>query len=55
MNWSMWTDGGIGMRKVLTITGKVVGTLGKVLLAGALLIGTFVMNCIGALICAIDR
>lgn len=55
MNWSMRTDGGIGMRKAMAITGKAVGTTGKILLAGALLMGTFVVNCIGALICAIDR
>lgn len=32
---------------------KVVGTIGRFALAGALIIGYFVMNIIGALICAI--
>ncbi len=41
------------MRKALAITGKAIGVTGRVLLAAALLVGTFVMNCIGALICAI--
>ena len=32
---------------------KIVGTIGKFALAGALIIGHFVMSIIGALICAI--
>lgn len=32
---------------------KVVGTIGRFALAGALIAGHFVMNVIGALICAI--
>lgn len=32
---------------------KVVGTIGRFALSGALIIGHFVMNVIGALICAI--
>lgn len=32
---------------------KVVGTIGRFALAGALIAGYFVMNVIGALICAI--
>lgn len=43
------------MRKALFITGKAVGTASKALLAGAIIAMTFVMNCIDALICAIDR
>lgn len=36
------------MKKTLLFTGRV-------LLIGAILIGTFVMNCIGMLICAITN
>ena len=32
---------------------KIIGTIGRFALAGALIIGHFVMNIIGALICAI--
>ena len=32
---------------------KVVGTIGRFALAGALIVGNFVMSIIGALICAI--
>lgn len=32
---------------------KVVGTIGRFALAGALIVGYFVMSIIGALICAI--
>ena len=32
---------------------KVIGTIGRFALAGALIIGHFVMSIIGALICAI--
>lgn len=32
---------------------KIVGTVGRFALAGALIIGHFVMNIIGALICAV--
>ena len=32
---------------------KIVGTIGRFALAGALIIGHFVMSVIGALICAI--
>lgn len=32
---------------------KIVGTFGRFALAGALIIGHFVMNIVGALICAI--
>ena len=32
---------------------KLVGTIGRFALAGALIIGNYVMNIIGALICAI--
>ena len=32
---------------------KVVGTIGRFALAGGLIVGNFVMNNIGALICAI--
>ena len=32
---------------------KIVGTIGRIALAGALIIGHFVMSIIGALICAI--
>lgn len=42
------------MKSALVFTGRAIGAVGKVLIAVAILIGTFVMNCIGALICAID-
>ena len=39
--------------KALKVTGKVIGTFGRYTLAGALILGHFIMNIIGALICAI--
>lgn len=39
--------------KSLRVAGKVVGTVGRYTLAGALIVGHFVMNIIGVLICAI--
>lgn len=39
--------------KALSVAGKVVGTVGRYALAGALIVGHFVMNIIGVLICAI--
>ena len=39
--------------KALRVAGKVVGTVGRYTLAGALFVGHFVMNIIGVLICAI--
>lgn len=44
----MYNNGGIGMKAL-----KIVGTIGRIALAGALIIGHFVMSIIGALICAI--
>ena len=32
---------------------KIVGTIGRIAFAGVLIVGHFVMNIIGALICAI--
>lgn len=34
---------------------KVLGIILKVLFAGLLIIGTIVMNIIGAILCAVDR
>ena len=39
--------------KALKVTGKVIGTIGRYTLAGALVLGHFIMSIIGALICAI--
>ena len=39
--------------KALKVTGKVIGTIGRFTIAGVLIEGHFVMNIIGALICAI--
>ena len=39
--------------KALRVAGKVVGTVGRYTLAGVLIVGHFVMNIIGVLICAI--
>lgn len=39
--------------KALKVTGKVIGTIGRYTLAGSLILGHFIMNIIGALICAI--
>lgn len=43
------------MKNVLCCTGKAIGTVAKVLFCGVLLIGHFIMNCIGVLICAITE
>lgn len=43
------------MKKALVFTGRAISAMGKVLLAGVILIGTFLMNCIGVLICAITN
>ncbi len=39
--------------KALEVTGKVIGTIGRYTLAGALILGHFIMSIIDALICAI--
>ena len=39
--------------KALRVAGKVVGTVGRYTLPGVLIVGHFVMNIIGVLICAI--
>ena len=39
--------------KALKVTGTVIGTIGRYTRAGALILGHFIMNIIGALICAV--
>ncbi len=39
--------------KALKVTGKVICTIGRYTLAGALILGHSIMSIIGALICAI--
>lgn len=39
--------------KILQIAGKVVSSVGKIIVGGALIIGHAIMSVIGALICAI--
>ena len=39
--------------KALKVAGKVIGTIGRFTIAGALILGHFIMNIVGALICAI--
>ncbi len=41
--------------RALSIVGKTLSVIGKTLFIGIVIAGTFVMNCIGLLICAIDR
>lgn len=42
------------MRKALSVTGRVVCVAGKTTAIITIFIGHFIMNCIGALICAIS-
>lgn len=39
--------------KALKTTGKVIGMVGSFALAGVIVVGHFIMNIVGALICAI--
>lgn len=55
MSLYMCNNGGIDMKKVFLFTGRAISTIGKALLASALLVGTLVMNFIGVLICAITE
>lgn len=43
------------MKKALCFTGKALGTVAKVLFCGVILVGHFIMNCVGVLVCAITE
>lgn len=39
--------------KALKMTGRVIGTIGRFALAGLIIVWHFVMNIVGAIICAV--
>ncbi len=41
--------------KILNIVGSGISVLARIVFAGLLIVGTFVMNCIGLILCAVTE